>query len=96
MVRLSSTRNSTSDKVKKLTEVKYSKWDKAYRKDKLFRLYNLDYDGWRYTYYGDDLANVTAELTVRWPHIIDEAEEEYHWQRRFCKLAAYLEREKLL
>ncbi len=71
-----------------------SVWDEIYQKDKFFRLYAPDYHGWRYTYHGDDLSFVTSELSIRLSHIKGE-EEENDWQRRFCELAQYLQREGL-
>jgi hypothetical protein len=45
-----------------------SVWDELYQKDKFFRLYRPDYDGWRYTVYGDDLASVTSSINLCWLH----------------------------
>jgi len=78
--------------LKKLTT---SNWEEAYRKDKHFRLYTPEYDGDRYTVYGDDLYKPEIELTIRWKHIADK-EIDYYQERRFYELAQYLEKEGLI
>jgi hypothetical protein len=44
-------------------------WEELYQKDKFFRLYTPDYHGWRYTIYGDDLANITSSVSLCWLHV---------------------------
>ena len=99
MTALASTRKDTTTsfiKITKAKKIRENKWRKLYKKDKLFRLYTLNYDGWRYTIYGDDLASVDSELSLKWLHSNSEDKEADYYHRRFHELAEYLEKEGLI